>query len=262
LIRGEGGIELRRSLLAFVVLACLLCVPLASAQGVTVNIAYKHVSLELPADWLYERNYSFTGITYDLYMEGPDDGSLIPPYGCMMMSAWLGVVSQSSMWATFKSGLDDLKSDPDMTGVVVVSAPTNKTLGDIPAIDCTLRYTVSGMALEMRMIMAVSDDWNLEYDMVFVDEASDWSASSADINSIVNSFTVAQKQTTGGDGGIDTTVLAIAAIAVVLIVVVVVVVLLLMQKKKEPVPMMPPPVQPGYAPPPAQMTPPEPPKAP
>ena len=236
--------------------------PLVSAQGTTVNIAYKHVSLELPSDWTYQRNYSQGGLTYDLYMEGPNDGSLISPTGLLMMSAWLGEVSQSSIWTSYKIELDDMRTSPDITGFTVVSVPENKTIGGLPAIDSTVRWTQMGVSVESRLVIAVSADWDLEYDIVFIDEASDWSASSADINSIVNSFAVEQKPGDGGNGEIDGTILAIGAIAVVLIVVIVVVVLLMMRKKKEPVPMMAPPMQPGYAPPPAPIMPPEPPKAP
>jgi len=219
--------------------------------------------MELPTDWTSQRNYSPAGgLTYDLYMEGPSDGSLMRPTGFLMMSAWVGEVSQSSIWASYKIELDDMRSIPDITGFTVVSAPENKTLGGIPAIDSTVRWTQMGLGAESRLIIAVSADWDLEYDIAFIDEAADWSASSADFNSIVNSFTVEQKPGDGGNGGIDGMILAIGAIAVVLIVVIVVVVLLMMRKKKEPVPMIQPPLQPGYAPPPASMMPPEPPKAP
>jgi hypothetical protein len=253
--------HVRNSILALAILASLLCVPIVSAQGTTVSIPYKHVSMDVPSDWMYQRNYTYGGIQYGLYMEGPSDGSLMSTVGLLMMSAWQGAVSQSSIWASYRAELDVLRSNPDVSGFVIVSTPTNKTLGGIPAIDSTLRFTEMGVEFESRVIVAVSADWSLEYDLLFLDEASDWSAVSADINLVVNSFEVEAKPA-GDGGGIDSTVLAIGAIAVVLIVVIVVVVLLMMRKKKEPVPMGPPPVQPGYAPPPAYVMPPEPPKAP
>lgn len=224
-----------------------LCVALAllglslalscNAQATKIAIVEEHVSIEAPPAWSVERNSTLGGLVYDLYMEGPSTGTgVIPPSALFDGSYWSGTVSSGTLYEEMLREIEEMESDADISGVVLVSAPTNTTQAGQKANDCTMRASVSGISMTARLIIMASDAWNRVWKLGLFDETADWATSQRAFNLIVNSITVEEKEPS--DFGL---VLIISA--VVAAVVIIVVVVLLMKRKKEPVmaPIMPPP---------------------
>lgn len=230
---------MKRLIFAMVVLASLLAVPVINAKAVTVSIAEEHVSIEVPSGWTVQRNYTSGGIIYDLHMEGPANGGLMPPIAFLDGKPWPGVVSDETLYAEMKSEIHSLETEPDVTSVIIVSAPTNMTLNGEKANDCTMRVTISGVEMRGREVIVADGDWNRVWFFIVMDDNSDWVLVASAVQQMVNSLTIEE---TGSPGN---GVALMAGVVLAVVVIVVVVVVLLMQKRKRQQATM---VQPPFAP--------------
>ena len=230
---------MRRILYCSVLALGLLMLTAADSRAATVMLEEEHISINTASGWVYERNYTSGGLIYDLYLEGPADGSLMPPFGFVDGLAWPGVVSDEMLYDEMKDELESTEDDPDITGVTVVSAPANTTVDGYKASDCTIRMTISGVDVRSRLVIIGSDGWDRVWKVIFMDENSDWAALSASITTMVNSISIEDKE----ELGLSTAVMA--GIAIAGIAVVVVVVVFVMKRKKEPqIAPVPPPTPP------------------
>jgi hypothetical protein len=233
---------------AILVLLSLALALSTGARAATITIVEEHISIDAPSGWSVERNSTSSGLVYDLYMEGPSTGTgIIPPMAMLDGSAWLGAVNSGTLYAEMEREIEDIESDPDMTGLVFVSPPANTTAGGQKANDCTLRVTVSGLGTTMRLIIMASDAWNRVWKLGLLDDTADWASSQSSFNLMINSITVEEKE----EADIGPILIVGAVIAIVVIIAVAV---LLLRRKKEPapVPIVPPPPfeQPPQSPPP------------
>lgn len=233
---------MRKALICLLLTSTLLILTSAGSRAATVGIEEEHISINLASGWIYERNYSSGGLIYDLYMEGPDDGSLMPSFGLLDGGSWPGVVSGDTLFSEMEDELETTEDDPDITSVIVVSAPTNTTVDGYDASDCTIRMTISGMEVRSRLVIIASDGWNRAWKVMFVEEEIDWAAKSGTISTMINSISIEEKE----GGGLSAAVLA--GVAIVVMVAVVLVAVFVMRRKKEPQivpvpPQAPPPIQ-------------------
>jgi len=222
-----GGIWLRVTLIALVLVAGFLLIPNASA-GTVVNLSDKHLSIEIPSGWTYERNASSGGVIFDLEFLGPIvDG--FQPYGLVASRSWPGVVTDSSLYAENDRELDDIVSDPGCSSWNIIVAPHNTTINGMKANDMIVAMTYSGVALRSRIVIIASDEWNTGWKVGVAVVESQYATYSSNIASIVSSLTIEEKEAT------ELSPAVIGGILLVLAVVVVVVVLLMLRRKKEPV---------------------------
>jgi hypothetical protein len=227
---------MRRALICVVLTLGLMIVASAGSRAATVTIEEEHISINMASGWTYERNYSMGGLIYDLYMEGPSDGTLMPPIGILDGMIWPGVVSDDMLYGEMEDELESTGDDPDVSDVTVVSAPENITVDGYEANDCTITMDVSGLDVRSRLVIIGSDGWNRVWKVMFMDENNDWAANSAVISTMIDSISIEEKE----KGGLSMAVLA--GVAVVVIAIVVVVAVFIMRRKKEPQ-QVPPPMQ-------------------
>lgn len=241
---------MRKTLCAFVLVFGMLMVPLNASAG-AVRMSDLHISLELPADWTYERNVSSGGITYDCSIEGPLFAGF-RPYGLLDHISWPGSVSDSTLWAEIESEIDDAREDPEITYTAIVSVPTNGTINGVKCCDMIMDMTTSGVTLRGRMVVLASDSWNMGWKLIVAVVDYDWSTYSAQVNSIFNSITVTEKD----EADISMVLIGGIALAVVVVIIVVAVVMMRARDKREEQNALQPPIQPPLQPP---MQPPPPP---
>jgi len=229
----QGGIGLRKSTVIVLALIGTICMVAAPAQAGVVGVSSVHATLTLPTGWTYQRNYSDSGLTYDLYIESPAGAAgAIGMFGHEVQSKSL---NSEQLW-------QDLQSEMESAGFTSFTysvSPRNITVGGLPACDATISVSTGMVTVFERFTIAFSDDWNLVYVFVFAAASMTWSSYSSSIDSIVTSFSVEEK--VGGD---SSNMFVLIGLVVVIVAVVVVVVLLLMRRKKPEPAMVPPPMQP------------------
>ncbi len=219
---------MQRLLCAFLVLLSLALVVTTGAHAATMTIAEEHISVDVPSGWIAERNYTSGGVVYDLYMEGSSaGGGLIPPIVMLDGTPWPGAVTSSMLYVEMKRELQSLEEEPDITGVVVVTAPTNTTQGGQKAIDCTIRMNVAGVSVTSREVIMANDDWDRSWAIVIMDDTTDWTSMQSTFSLILGSLAVEEKEAS------DYGILMVTGIAVAVVAAIVVVVLL-MRRKKQP----------------------------
>lgn len=240
---------MRIRLCAIMVLLSLSLALSTSARAATITIAEEHISIDAPSGWSVERNTTSGGLLYDLFMEGPSVGlGMIPPMAMLDGSAWPGTVNSAMLYAEMQREIEDIESDPDMWGLVFVIAPTNKTVAEQEANDCTMRLTVSGLNVTMRFIIMANDAWNRVWKLGLMDDTADWVSSQSSFSLMVNSIAVEEKD----DSGLLGPMLIVGLVVAIVVIVAVAVLLLRRKKEPAPVPIMPPPLmqQPEQPPPP------------
>lgn len=233
---------MRRVLFCLALSLSLLILASAGSRAATVTIAEEHISINMASGWTYERNYTSGGLIYDLYMEGPSGTGLMPPIGLLDGSYWPGIVDDDMLYAEMEDELESTEDEPDFTGVTIVLAPSNTTVDDHEANDCTIRMNVSGLEVRSRLVIIGDPDWDRAWKVMFMDEESDWSANSAAMNTMIESISIEEKE----DGGLSSAILV--GIVVVVIVAVIVIGVFMMRRKKQPQ-MYPAPLQPPAPPP-------------
>jgi hypothetical protein len=219
--------------------------PANASAGTVLNLSDKHISIEIPSGWTYERNASSGGVIFDLEFQGPIvDG--FRPYGLLKSQPWPGVVTDSSLYAENNDEMDDLRSDPECSSLNIIAAPHNITINGMKANDMVVVWTYSGVVLRERVVIIASDEWNVGWKVgVGVIEAQ-YSDYSSDIESIMSSLMVEEKKATVLSPAV------IGGMLLVVAIIVVAVVLLMLRRKKEPADFEPQ-VQPSgqiYGPPP------------
>ena len=236
---------MRTSIVVLGLMAALFAVPLTSSAATLVNMNDLHISIELPTGWTYERNASTGGVTYDLEIQGPTSGSF-QPYGLMDHRSWPGSVSNSTLWAEMENELDDVREDPEVTSVVMISVAVNSTINGVTCNDMTIDLDYSGTTVRERLVVLASDDWNMGWKLGIACVSSQWSTYSSQIDTIINSLTVAEKPPS------NSSALLLGVGIVLAVVIVIAVVLLVMRGRKKPEPGLPatPSVQPPMQPPP------------
>lgn len=217
----------------------LMLLPAAFVQGTTVNLSDKHVSIDVPAGWTSQRNYTIVGVTYDLWIEGPVSGGY-RPVGSLLIGPWPGSITDDTLYADMSHAIDELETSYGSSNVQVVSAPVNITINGEHASDATVLVTSSGVTIRERVVIVVSGAWKQEYGLALAVVDAQWSGYSATFSAIVNSTTVAEKESTAGGLSMP----AIVGVVLVVAVVIVAVVLLAIRKKRQSPAILPPPVQP------------------
>lgn len=232
-------------LIALVLIAGFLLAPANLAASTLVTLSDKHLSIEIPSGWTYERNASSGGVIYDLEFLGPIvDG--FQPYGLLMSRSWPGVVTDSSLFAENKDELEGLKSEPGFSSVTVITAPHNTTINGMKANDMVVTMTYSGVILRERIVVIASDAWNMGWKVGVAVVDTQYSNYASAIESTMSSLSVEEKKAT------EISPTMIGGILLVVAIVVVAVVLLMLRRKKEPTDFEPQ-VQPAgqpYVPPP------------
>lgn len=215
----------------------MMLLPAAFVQGTTVNLSDKHVSIDVPANWNSQRNYTTLGVTYDLWIEGPVSGGY-RPVGDLLTGPWLGSITDNTLYAEVTHAIDGMKTTYGSSNVQVVSAPVNITLNGEHASDATLLITSSGVAIRESLVIVVSGAWMQEYALALAVIDSQWSSYSATFSTIVNSITIAEKENAVG----GQSMLVVVGIGVA-VAVVVAVVLFAVRKKRQAVAILPPQAQ-------------------
>jgi hypothetical protein len=215
------------------VLLGAICLVAASAEAGVVAVASAHANVTVPTGWTIERNYTESGLTYDLYLTSPTSvsGQVI---GMFAHSVQSGSFGASDLWQSLKSEMES-SGFTDFTYVVV---PRNITVGGLPACDATLSVNAGMVTVNERLTVAYSSDWHLVYMFIFAVVSTGWSSYSSAIDSMIMSLSVDEK---AGGGGSSTLYIAIGLVIVAVAVVVTVV--LLMMRKKKPEPVLAPPVE-------------------
>jgi len=210
-----------------------------SAQGTLVDLSDEHISFEIPANWSYERDFDFDGITCDVLIQGPG----VALVGFLMIAPWPGAVTNATLYSEMKYVLEGFRNDPEYTFVTVLSAPRNVTTNGNLANDMTMRATSSGSTLRYRSVMFASHEWNRGYALGFICEDSDYSTYSSEIQSVTYSVNIDQKEPSRG---LSTVVVVGIVVLIVATVVIVAAIFLMRSKGREPSSTMLPP----YLPPP------------
>ena len=224
--KGEIGVKAHAWVLFSV--CALMLLPVASVQGTIVNLPDKHVSIDVPADWTWQRNYTIVGVTYDLWIEGPVSGGH-KPVATLLIFPWPGSITDDTLYAQMTYSIDELKTSYGSANVQVVSEPVNTTLNGERASDATVLVTASGVTIRERCVIVASGAWKLGYGLALAVVDVQWSNYSATFSTIVNSLTVAEKEKTAG--GLLMPV--IIGIGLVVVVVIITVVLLAVRKKNQ-----------------------------
>lgn len=226
-------------ILGLVLLIGVVCMVAAPAQAGVVVVSNAHASVTLPSGWTYQRNYTESSATFDLYITATVTGGLI--VGMFAHQITTGSVDSQQLWDELRGELEG----EGYTGITYVVEPRNITVGGMPACDATISASGGMLSANERITMAYSEDWHMTYVFIFAVVSTAWSQASSNINSVIMSLSVDEKA-----GGTDSPLLwvgaAVAAAAVV------VVVLLMMRKKKAQamVPPMAPPLASSMMPPP------------
>lgn len=235
-----GGIALGRSIpIEVLVVLGAICLVAVSAEAGVVAVASAHASVTVPTDWTIQRNYTESGLTYDLYVMSPTSGSG-QVIGMFAHEVQIGSFGASELYQDLKSEMES----SGFTDFTYVVAPRNITVGGLPACDATLSVNSGMVTVNERLTVAFSSDWHLVYMFIFAVVSTGWSSYSSAIESMIMSLSVDEK---AGGGGSSTLYIAIGLVVVAVAVVVTVV--LLMMKKKKPEPVMVPPVYMPPAPP-------------
>ncbi len=211
------------------------CFAAAPAQAGVVAVSSAHATINVPSGWTYQRNYSSSGTTLDLYITSPlsASGMVVGFFGHESAS---GSVTPTELYQEVQSELES----GGFTGVTYVVVPRNITIGELPACDVTISATEGTTSVYERVTIAFSSDWHLTYMFVFAVISTGWSSYSSQIDATITSLTVEDKAAGGGGGGISSSLLLALGLVIVVVVVVIVVVLLMMRRKKaQAVPMMP-----------------------
>lgn len=226
------------------VLLGALCLVASSAEAGIVAVPSAHATVTVPTGWTIQKNYTESGLTYDLYVTSPS-GSSSQVIGMFAHEVQSKSFSASQLYQDLKSELES-EGYTDFTYIV---APRNITVGGLPACDATLTVNAGMLYVNARITAAYSADWHLVYMFMFAVISTGWNSHSSEINSMITSLTVDEKA--GGSGASSAVYLAIGMVVIAAAVVVVVVLLMMRKKKPEPVmapPLVMPPAPPGPPP--------------
>lgn len=217
-----------------------LCLVSSFAQAGVVAVTSAHASVTVPNGWTVQKNFTQSGLTYDLYVTSPS-GTSDQVIGMFAHEVQSGSVSASELYQQVKSEMES----GGFSAFTFIVAPRNITVGGLPACDATFSVSAGLASVNERITVAFSQDWHLVYMFIFAVISTGWSAHSSEINSMITSLSVDEK---AGGGGTSSTVYLVIGLVVIVAAVVAVVVVLMMRKKK-PEPMMAPPVAMPPAPP-------------
>ena len=247
----SGGIDVKaRLLVLFMMCACML-LPSAVVQAAVMDLSDKHCSIDVPAGWSSQRNYTMVGVVYDLWIEGPVTNGY-KTIVTLLIGPWPGAISDATLYAQMVYSIQELRTSYGSTNVQIVSAPANITLNGEHSSDATLLVTASGVTIRERLVIVVSGEWKQLYGLALAVVDSQWNMYASTFQAIINSLTVTEKGNAGG--GLSAPVVAgIGLVAVVVIVVV----LIATRKKRQPTGVLLSPPQ--VSPPPVQIYPPTPP---
>lgn len=217
----------RSILIGVLVLLGASCLVAASAEAGVVAVTSAHVNVTVPTGWTIERNYTDSGLTYDLYVTSPTSvsGQAIGMFGHAVQSGSFGA---SELWQSLQSEMES----SGFTDFTYIVAPRNITVGGLPACDATLSVNAGMVTVNERMTAAFSSDWHFVYMFIFAVVSTGWSSYSSAIDSIIMSLSVDEK---AGGGGSSTLYVAIGLVIVAVAVILTVVLLRMRKKKPEPV---------------------------
>lgn len=228
---------MRSTILQAVVIVGML-LSATSVVAETVEVPDKHFSIYLPPGWWDETP---AGSEYDL--------ELASSFGvvCYIDSdSWTGEADFEHLYDELQKALYELE---DMGyNISAISPIENITVNGIKGIDVTLTTIVSvpgpsfpeSVTVKERLVVFASESWSLAWALAFAGREPGFSLADADMDAIVNSFTVEEKS----GGGYLSKSAALVIGLVVVVVVVIVVALLLVRKKPAPyVPAQAPPPQ-------------------
>ncbi len=237
---------MRVSLCALPLVVSLLCVSTLGSAGTVVHVEDSHFSVEVPTGWSYELDVTSDGDVLDLQIVSPTGFPL-----CIVESdSWPGIVSSGTLYVEVMEGIDEFEAEG--YSITIVSAVQNITVNGVMGNDVTVRMSLLGDTLLMRIVIFASDEWDLGWLLGFAGDDSSFSTYGFSIQSIIDSFSVDSK-----GGGISSALWIVLSVGLVVVVVIVVAVLMLMKKEPAPVPPptgppMPPPQWPQPPPPPGQ----------
>ena len=177
------------SILIVLSILILSCLSTVSAET-DVRIENKHITITLPAGWNYERNVTNDGDFYDLEFASPARG-LVPAQGTLLTDAWTKAVNNLTLYVEMQATISYVKNSPVFTSVTIISAPQNRTINGMMAIDATI-HTITTESIDMRerVVIMASNGWNLAWAVVFATLDSEYSLYGSDINSIIDSMIV------------------------------------------------------------------------
>ncbi|MEM3049536.1 MAG: hypothetical protein QXT42_02300 [Thermoplasmata archaeon] len=241
--------DLRFAPVAALFVSALMLIDVGSCAAASVRMSHIHITLEIPAGWTYERNVTSDGEFYDLEMQCVASGTLA--YGLLTHTNWDKAVSNNTLWAELKLGMNEVAEDPEVTYFAVAIPPANTTINGIKACQADLKVAYSGPVVRERLVVLASDEWNMGWAMAFACADEDWTGFAPQITSIINSFTVDEYT------GMETGWMLIVALVIAVIVVVAVVAVFVASRRKRgppevPAPPAPPPQEPPPQPPPPQ----------
>jgi len=241
---------LRFAAIVFLLSSAVLLASAGSSAATTVRMSHIHATLELPAGWTYERNVTSDGELYDLEMQAIVGEKLA--YGLLGHSEWTKLVTNNTLWAEIKVGMNEMEEDPEVTDFVVVIPAVNRTINGVMACQADVKIWMGGEIIRERMVVLASDGWDMGWGMVLACLEQDWTGFSSQITSIIESFTIDD-----APKGMEVSgMLMVAGTAAGAIAVAAVVALVVMRRRRGPaeMPVSPPPVlqEPPPPPPPSQ----------
>lgn len=229
------------ALIVLVTVSLLFCASVAVAE--TVEVSLKHFSVNLPSGWT---DTTEAGGEYTLSLAGP-------------LGVICFVVVDDLPGDDSFDNLNDLMEEvvagveDEGYSVSFSVATQNITVNGVKGIDTTISMTLLTTVVKERIVVFGSEDWDLAYVFIFAGLDPGFSQADSGMDSIVNSFSVDEKEE--GSGILSGATLAILGVGIIAVIVVVVV-LLMMRKKKVATPPTqgtmqqgpPPPMQPPAPP--------------
>lgn len=207
----------RLTILAFVALTSVASLVAASTfpRGFTAVSTEKHFSIDAPALWSLERNYTSGDLFMDLLLHGPSDGGHTAPVCALVTYPW---ISDRTPYEIQKNQLDLMKTDPAVTDMRFVSWPVNITADRERANRVTVTFQSNGSNLEFIGLWILGMEWGLTYNLEFLDDAADWDLVSSTFEKMIGSIHIDGQEGTSSlfAVGVAFTMIATAVVVVTL----------------------------------------------